>query len=97
MDVTQVESGWWSGTDEYPHPAYFSFLYPNPPGIESVKPKPEAARWDKKLGEFILDYDNLRTAKDPASELLQFFESTYEASAQKAGWDHKLINVGEPV
>lgn len=97
MDVMQVESGWWSGNDEYPRAAYFSFLYPEQKGIDTIQVKPQAAHWDKVLGEFILDYDDLRASKNPEADLLQFLESTYEAEALKAGWDPKLINIGEPV
>lgn len=28
MDDAQVEAGWWSGNEQYPRAAYFSFLYP---------------------------------------------------------------------
>lgn len=97
MDVAQVESGWWSGNEQYPRAAYFSFLYPQPNGIEEIQPKPPSARWDKTLGEFILEYDDLRASKNPEEDLLAFLESTYEAEALKAGWDPKLISLGEPV
>lgn len=97
MNDAQVEAGWWSGNEQYPRAAYFSFLYPAPKDIELVKVKPAKAKWDNTLGEFILDYDDVRTAKDPAADLLAFFESTYQSEAEKADWDSKWISVGEPV
>lgn len=97
MDVAQVEVGWWSGNSQYPKPAYFSFIYPQPKDIETAKIKPAAAHWDKSLSEFILDYDDLRKAKNPENDLLAFFESTYQVEAEKAGWDSHLIGTGEPV
>lgn len=97
MDVAQVEVGWWSGNSIYPKPAYFSFIYPQPKEIEMTKIKPATAHWDKSLSEFILDYDDVRQAKDPEKDLLMFFESTYQVEAEKAGWDEHLIGSGEPV
>ncbi len=97
MDEGQVEAGWWSGTDEYPHPAYYSFIYPQPEGIEHAKIKPAKARWEKTFGEFLLDYEDVRNSSDPESDLFNFFESTYAAEAKLAEWDSKLIVVGHPV
>ena len=61
-----------------------------------MAPSPAAARWDADLGEFLLDYDDLRAASDPAADLLAFLDSTYEAGATKAGWDPAWICSGHP-
>lgn len=98
MDEAQVEAGFWHGNPAYTRPAYFSFTYPQPSGIENATVKPDAARWEKNLGLFILDYDDVRTAKDPENTLLSFLESTYKVGAEElAGWDHKLIGSGKPI
>ena len=97
MNDAQVEVGWCSGNEQYPQPAYFSFLYPQPKDIELVKVKPAKAKWNNAMGEFILDYDNVRTANDPAADLLAFFESTYQSESEKADWDPTWIGAGEPV
>lgn len=97
MDAAQVETGWWSGNEAYQKPAYFSFIYPQPKEIERAKIKPSAAHWDQSLGQFILDYDAVRSAKDPEKDLMDFFESSYKIESEKAGWDKKLIGKGTPV
>jgi hypothetical protein len=97
MDEAQVEAGWWSGNPTYKKAAYFSFTYPQPKGIEEAKIKPAAARWEKAMGSFILDYDDVRKSKNPKDDLLAFFESTYQVGAELAGWDPKLIGSGEPI
>lgn len=97
MDEAQVEVGWWHGNPTYPRPAFYSFTYPQPEGIETAKVKPAAAKWEKSLGEFVLDYDDLRKAKDPDADLYAFFESTYRAGAERAGWDAKFLVPGKPV
>jgi Family of unknown function (DUF5996) len=94
MDRAQIECGWWAGSDAYPKPAYFSFTYPQPEGIESaVLP---LGRWEAALGLFLIDYSDVRGAGDPAAELMGFFESAYEAGAAAAGWDPALVSSGSP-
>jgi hypothetical protein len=97
MDVEQVEAGFWSGNELYPKPAYYSFTYPKPKGIENTKVKPEAAHWNDSLGEFILDYEVVRTSQNPAQTLRDFFDSCYQAGSELAGWDPKLITIGKPI
>ena len=97
MDEDLVESGWWPGTEAYPRPAYYSFTHPKPEGIENVDPQPAAARWDAKLGEFVLDYDDVRTASEPEAALLAFLDSTYAAGASLAGWDPAWVCPGLPL
>ena len=53
--------------------------------------RPEAAFWSKELGEFILPYDAVRTAKEPERELMEFLQSTYEAAARCARWDRAAL------
>lgn len=97
MDEAQVEAGWWSGSEAYPKPAYYSFTFPQPDHIENAKIKPAAARWEPKMGLFILDYDDVRKSKTPEQDLLAFFESTYQVGAELAGWNPNLVGSGMPV
>jgi len=43
MNAELIEMGWWAGSDAYPKPAFYSFTYPQPQGIESAKIVPSAA------------------------------------------------------
>ena len=36
-------------------------------------------------------YDDVRSAKSPAAEILEFAQSTYEAGADLAGWDRAAL------
>jgi hypothetical protein len=96
MNEELVEVGWWSGNTAYPKPAFYSFTYPQPEGIEDARVRPPSSRWDLTMGEFLFDYDDLRNSKDPDGDLLSFFESTYKASAERAGWDPSLVGSGRP-
>lgn len=96
MNQELIEVGWWSGSAAYPKPAFYSFTYPQPKGIEQAKVSPARARWESAMGEFLLDYDDLLKSKDPDGDLLSFFESTYQAGADKAEWDPQLVGSGRP-
>jgi hypothetical protein len=97
MNAELIEMGWWAGSAAYPKPAFYSFAYPQPAGIEGAPISPASARWDSAMGEFILDYDDLRQSNDPDGDLLAFFRTAYNAGAQRAGWDPKLMGSGRPV
>ena len=96
MNEEMIEVGWWAGSAAYPKPAFYSFTYPQPKGIEQAKISPAGARWEPAMGEFLLDYDELRQSKNPDGDLLSFFESTYQAGAERAGWDPHLVGSGRP-
>jgi len=95
MDEELVEAGWWTGSPTYPRPAFYSFTWPKPAGIEQAA-LPSKARWDGAMGEFLLDYEDLRAARNPGEELLAFFESSYEAGATRAGWPQGLVGAARP-
>jgi hypothetical protein len=96
MNAELIEMGWWSGDAAYPRPAFYSFTYPQPQEIENARIDPRSARWDGELGEFLLDYDDLRQSRDPDHDLLKFFDSTYRAGAAAAAWDPGLLGSGNP-
>jgi hypothetical protein len=54
---------------------------------------PEGAFFDEKLGEFLLPYEEVRTAADPEASLLLFLQSTYVAAAEAAHWDRAALEV----
>jgi hypothetical protein len=57
---------------------------------------PDAAGWNPELGEFLLDYDDVRIARDPRATILAFANSTYEAGVSLAGWDRGLLERPPP-
>jgi hypothetical protein len=96
MNAELIEMGWWSGNASYSRPAFYCFTYPQPQGIENAKVGPTVARWDAGMGEFLLDYDDLRQSRNPDRDLLTFLESTYNAGATAGRWDSKLLGSGRP-
>ncbi len=51
----------------------------------------QGAAYNADVGQFLLDYDAVRTAASPDDALLDFAQSTYEAAANKGGWDRKVL------
>jgi hypothetical protein len=49
------------------------------------------AAWNGDLGEFILRYDDVRTAPSPEAAVRQFLDAAYAACVSRAGWDPKLV------
>jgi hypothetical protein len=90
-DAEQVCAGFWPGHAHFPQPAFFSYTYPKPDGIESRVIEPGQAGWSSDLGEFALLYDDVRTSPSPEEAILRFFESTYAEGARLANWDPSFV------
>jgi Family of unknown function (DUF5996) len=80
-----ISCGFWPGDRKFPYPAFYSYTKPAPLGIE------RASHWNNQMGEFILKYEDARSAKSPDREILDFCQSTYEAGANLAGWDRGAL------
>lgn len=91
-------AGFWPGGGPIDFPAFYSYAYPAPDGFADAHVEPEAAYFDKTLGEFLLPYDAVRGASDPEATLMAFLESTYRAAADLGGWDQQSLECtpGEP-
>ncbi|HYI49892.1 MAG TPA: DUF5996 family protein, partial [Allosphingosinicella sp.] len=72
-------------------PFFYSYAYPSPEGFAGAPVRPEAARFDAALGEFLLDYEAVRAAPDGDAALLAFLESTYAAAAELGGWNRRAL------
>jgi hypothetical protein len=90
-DAEAIAVGFWPGNTQVPMPAFFGYAYPKPDGLEAETIGPAGARWDERLGEFILPYEEVRSASPPQDALLEFCRSVYDASARLAGWDSTLV------
>jgi hypothetical protein len=91
-------AGFWPGSGAIDYPAFYAYAYPQPEGFRATKVRPDAAFFSEALGEFILPYDAVRTAREPEQALLEFLQSTYEAAANSAKWDRAALECapGQP-
>lgn len=82
--------GYWPGGGG--EGVFYSYAYPQPRGFEDATVGPAgAARYDQALGEFVLDYEQVRAAGNPDAFLLEFLQTTYEAAATTADWDRTAL------
>jgi hypothetical protein len=51
---------------------------------------PAAAHWDQILGEYILDWDDVRASADPRAAALEFARSAFRHACLICGWDTNL-------
>jgi hypothetical protein len=86
----QIEVGWWPGDGRYPRAAFFAFAFPTPKGFETATLEPPAARWETALGEYVLDWDDVRVAPDPHGAGLEFGRSAIRHACIVCGWDPVL-------
>ncbi len=91
-----ISAGWWPGTVGAPvtEPAFYAYAYPEPAGCADAPVRPDAARYHPVMREWILPYEAVRAAPDPDAALLEFLESTYEAAADRGGWDRAALERG---
>ena len=86
-------AGFWPGGAPAPYPLFYSYAYPEPKGFADADVEPPSARYDAMLREFILPYDDVRSAADPDQTLLAFLQSTYAAAAELGAWDRHALEV----
>jgi hypothetical protein len=62
-----------------------------PEGLGEKKVRPDAAGWDKALGEFIFKYEAVLAEASPEDAVMEFVQSAYAAAADVAKWDRAAL------
>ena len=97
MDAEEVAVGWWPGDARYPKAAFYAYAHPAPAHFSEAQLQPGAARWDAALGEFVLDWDDIRSGPDPHADALAFAQSAVRHACAVCGWDAALAASAESV
>ena len=84
-------AGFWPGGGDIKGPAFYSYAAPEPPGFASCPVRPEAVFYHPQLKEYLLTYDDVRTAANPKATLMEFLQTTYEAAANLGNWDRPAL------
>jgi hypothetical protein len=84
-------AGFWPGGGDIKGPAFYAYAAPEPEGFANWAVRPQAAYYHPVMKEFLLMYDDVRTANSPRKALLEFLQSTYDAAADLAKWDRKNL------
>ena len=90
MDAQEVTVGWWPGDARYPRAAFYAYVHPAPEGFAASTLSPPAARWDEALGEYVLDWDDVRSAPKPHEAALEFARSAVRHGCAVCSWDPAL-------
>lgn len=83
--------GFWPGGGPVDQPVFYAYSYPEPEGFTEYSIQPAEAFYHNEMGEYLLPYDVVRTAKSPDVVLSSFLQSTYEAAATCGKWDRRLL------
>ena len=97
MDAQEVAVGWWPGDPRYPRAAFYAYAHPAPEAFPGAAVNPAAARWDGVVGEYLLDWDDVRAAPDPHEAALEFARSVFRHACTVCGWDPGLAGSAEGV
>jgi hypothetical protein len=83
--------GFWPGGGAVPEPAFYAYAYPEPAGFRDFPIRPAEAYYHEVMREYILPYEAVRRASRPDRMLQEFFQSTYEAAAERGGWNRSEL------
>ena len=86
-----ISAGFWPGNGGYGHAAFYCYAAPVPPGLGDVALQSKGS-FNKQLGEFLLNYEEVRQSADPSQTVLDFLENTYSAAAHLAKWDRANLD-----
>src|SRR6201999_4318699 len=86
-----ISVGFWPGNGGYGEAAFYCYAAPSPEGLAAAKVEPAAAHFDTNLGEFLLNYNDVRKQPSPEKAIRTFLDSTYAAAADKGGWDRAAL------
>jgi hypothetical protein len=95
-----ISFGFWPGgvtqtgvaVDE---PVLYAYAAPEPDGFRDAG-VPAPARYEARLGEFVLPYEEIRAGPDPAAEIAAFCEAVYVAGATLGDWDRGALERPRP-
>src|SRR4051794_17402552 len=90
MDAQEIAVGWWPGDARYPRAAFYAYAHPAPEGYENATLAPATAHWEEALGEYVLDWDDVRRAPDPHGVTLEFARSAVMHACAACGWNPAL-------
>jgi hypothetical protein len=96
-DAEQVSIGWWPGDPNHEQAAFFAFAYPAHEGFGDADLSPAAGRWDATLGEYVLDWDDIRESRDPHAAAVEFGRAAFRHACAVCEWDPALAATAQGV
>ena len=91
MDAQEIAVGWWPGDPKYGKAAFYAYAHPAPEGFPGATLAPAPAHWDAALGEYVLNWDDIRSTSDPRAAALEFARSAFRHACVVCGYDPALL------
>ncbi len=95
MDAQEVAVGWWPGDAQRDSAAFYAYAHPAPEGFAEATLSPASARWEASLGEYLLDWDDVRASPDPHGFAVEFARSAFRHACLVCEWDPTLLSSAE--
>jgi Family of unknown function (DUF5996) len=89
MDAQEVAIGWWPGDPNHGRAAFYAYAHPAPSGFAGAQ-LASAGRWEEALGEYVLDWDEIRSSPDPHAVAVHFAQAVFRHSCTVCEWDPAL-------
>jgi len=87
----EMSAGFWPGSGALQEASFYAYAAPEPDGYKMAQVGPRAAFYSADFNEFILKYEDVRTAASPRDVLMEFLQTTYEAGARLANWNRREL------
>lgn len=94
MDSQEVAVGWWPGDHRYGKAAFYAYAHPAPEGFAGAE-LAGPGRWDERLGEYVLDWDDVCASANPHNTAVAFARSVFQHACVVCGWDPALAASAE--
>jgi hypothetical protein len=95
LDAEMFNAGFYPGDDKTA-PFFYGYIYPQPTDAETLPIAPASAQWSDQIKEWVLPYERVRDAADPAAELRTFLDALYALCGSAAGWDLAALSYTAP-
>jgi hypothetical protein len=95
MDAQEIALGWWPGDDRHPKAAFYAYAHPAPEGFATASLA--AGEWHAELGEYVLDWDELRSEPDPHALAVAFGREVVAHACDVCGWDPALAATAQGI
>jgi hypothetical protein len=86
LDAQMLNVGFYPG-DDASAPFFYGYIFPQPDGAAALPVAPAGVSWSETIHEWVLPYETVRAAVDPAAELTAFFDALNALCGTAAGWD----------
>ena len=99
LDAEMANIAYHLGNGQMPRASFAAAAFPPPQDMASAPVRPAQASYVEMPhvgGMFLLTYDDVRSAGDPRTTLLDFCTSSFDAIAQLGAWDRALLERRPP-